>query len=134
VCLGDAALFVDDVGDPLRELIVGRSGGAVRQADLAIGVAEQREGEAEFLCEVGVVFDVIETGTEDGGVFRFVLVDEVPEPGTLGRSARCIGLRIEPEHDLAAAQIVQRKLAAVMVQHFKIRSFVPNVEHASSSQ
>jgi hypothetical protein len=132
--LGDAALFVDYIGDPLRVLVAGRGGSAVGQPDFAIGVAEQREGEAELLGEMAVGLDVVETGAEDGGVLRFVLVDEVPEPGTLGRSAGCVGLRIEPQHDLAAAQIVQGNGLPVMIGHFKIGSFVTNVEHASSWQ
>ena len=132
--LGDASLLVDHVGDPLRGLVRRRCGGAVGQADLSVGVAEKWEGEAEFLGEMGVGFDVVETGPEDGGVLRFVLIDEVPEPGTLGRSARCVGLRIEPQHDLAAAQIMQGNGLPVMILHFKIRSFVANLQHLSSSQ
>jgi hypothetical protein len=134
VRLGDAALLVDDVGDPLRVFVFRRVGGTVGDTDLAVGVTQQREGEVEFLGEAGVGGDIVETGAEDGGVLRFVLVDEVPEPGTLGRSARCVGLRIEPQHDLPAAQIVQRNLVAVMIQHFEIRSFVSNLEHVSSSE
>ena len=130
--LGDAALLVDEVGDPFRVFVFGRGGGTVGETDLAVGVTEQREGEAEFRGEAGVGIDVVEAGAEDGGVLRLVLVDEVPEPGTLGRSARCVGLRIEPQHDLAATQIVQRDVAAVMIQHFEIRGFVTNLEHASS--
>ena len=130
--LGDPALLVDDVGDPFRVLVGWRSGGAVGQADLPIGVAQQLEGKFEFLGEVGVGFDVVETRAEDGGVLRLVLVDEVPEPGTLGRSAGCVGLWIEPQHDLAAAQIVQGDGLPVMVCHFKIGSFVTNIEHLSS--
>jgi hypothetical protein len=83
---------------------------------------------------MGVGFHVIEAGPEDGGVLRFVLVDEVPEPGTFRRSARGIGLRIEPEHDLAAAEIVERNRAPVMIGHFKIRSFAAYFQHSSSSQ
>jgi hypothetical protein len=132
--LGDTAIFVDDIGDPLCVLVGRRRSGAVGQADLAVGVAEQGEGETEFLGETGVGFDVVETRAEDGGVLCFVLVDEVPEPGTLGRSAGCVGLRIEPQHDLAAAQIMQGNGLPVMIGHFKIRSFVANLQHLSSSQ
>jgi hypothetical protein len=55
---------------------------------------------------VSVVGDVVEARAKDGGVLLFVLVDEVPEPGTLCRSTRCVSLRIKPQHDLAAAQIL----------------------------
>lgn len=132
--LGDLSVLVDDVRDPFRVLILLRIRRAVRESNAAIGVAQQREGEVELLGELRVCGDVIETDAEDRGVLRFVLGDEVPEPGTLGRSARCIGLGIKPEHDLAPAQIVQRDLLALMIGHLKIWSFVANVEHASSSE
>ena len=105
--LGDPALLVDDVRDPFGVFVLRRFGGSVGDADLAVGVAEQREGEGELVGKARVGVDVVETGAEDGGVLRFVLVDEVPEPGTFGRSARGIGLRIEPEHDLPPAQVVE---------------------------
>jgi hypothetical protein len=43
--LGDSALLVDDVGDPFGVFVFRRTGGAVGDADLAVGVAEQGEGE-----------------------------------------------------------------------------------------
>jgi hypothetical protein len=130
--LGDPAFLVDDVRDPLGVLVFRRFGGSVGDADLAIGVAEQGEGEFELVGEAGVGVDVVETGAEDGGVLRFVIVDEVPEPGTFGRSARGIGLRIEPEHDLPSAQFVERDLAPAVIGDFKVRGLVANVEHSSS--
>jgi hypothetical protein len=127
VRLRDLAVLVDDVRDPFRVFVLWRFGRAVRESNLPIGVAQQREGEVELLGELRVRGDVIKTDAEDCGVLRLVLGDEVPEPGTLGRSARCVGLRIKPQHDFASAQIVQRDLAAAMVGHFKIRSLVTNV-------
>jgi hypothetical protein len=131
---GDAAVFVDHVRDAFCELVFRCIGGAVRDPDTAVGVAEQRKGEVELLGEVGVVGDVVETRAEDGGVLFLVLVDEVPEPGTLSRSTRCVGLRIKPEHDLAATQIVKRNSVAVMIQDGEVRGFVANLQHSSSSQ
>lgn len=101
--LGDFSFFVDDVGDAAGVLVLGRLGGAVGEADLAIGVAEQREGEVVFLRERGVAFFVVEADAEDLRVLRFVLLREVPEPGTLPRSTGGVGFRIEPEHDFLAA-------------------------------
>jgi hypothetical protein len=134
VGLGDPAFLIDDVRDPFRVLVFRRFGSAVREADASIGVAQQREREVVLFGEPGVRIDVIETDAEDCGVLRVVLGDEVPEPGTLGRSARCVGLRIKPEHHLAAAQIVKRNLPAAMIGHFKVGSLVTNVQHASSSE
>jgi hypothetical protein len=132
--LDDASFLVDHVGDALRVFVFRRTRGSIRDTDRAIGVAEQRKREAELFREAGVVGDIVETRAEDGRVLRFVLVDEVPEPGTLFRSARSIGLWIEPEHDLAAAQVVQRNRAPVVIRDLEVRSFVANVQHASSSQ
>jgi hypothetical protein len=132
--LGDPSLLVDHVGDPFRILVARRIGGTIRDADATVGVAEQREGEVELLRKFGVVRDVVEARAKDGRVLLFVLADEVPEPGTFFRSARGIGLRIEPEHDLASAQIVQRNHVAVVIRDFEIGSFVANLEHSPSSQ
>ena len=79
----DAALLVDHVGDAFCVFVLRRIGGTVGDADTAVGVAEEWEGEVELLRKVGVVGRVVETRAEDGGVLFLVLVDEVPEPGTL---------------------------------------------------
>ena len=131
---GNPAVFVDDVGDAFCVFRFRGFGCTVGQADLAIGVAQQGERKIEFLCEVGVVGGVVETRAEDGGVLLLVLRDEVPEPGTLQRSARGVGLGIEPEYDLPAAKIVKRNRVSVMVRDRKVRSFIANIQHSSSSQ
>jgi hypothetical protein len=89
VGLGDLPVLVDDVGDAPRVLVLRRLGGPVREADPAVGVAEQREGEVELLREAGVVLDVVEADAENLRVLVLVLGDEVPEPGTLTRSTGC---------------------------------------------
>jgi len=132
--LGDLSLLVDEVRDPFRVFVLRRCGRSIREPDLALGIAQQREREVELFGELRIRGDVIETDAEDGGVLRLVVGDEVPEPGTLGRSAGCVGLRIKPHNDLPPAQIVERNLAAAMIGHFKVRSLVANVEHASSSE
>jgi hypothetical protein len=134
VRLGDLPLLVDHIGDPCRVLVLLGVSRAVRQSDAPIGVAQQREREVVLVRELRVRSDVIETDAQDRGVLRLVLGDEVPEPGTLGRSAGCVGLRIKPEHDLAAAKIVQRNIPAAMIGYFKVRSLVAHVQHASSSE
>jgi hypothetical protein len=115
--LGDLPLLVDHIGDPFRVLVLRRIGRTIRNPDLAVRVAQQREREVVLFGELRIGSDVIETDAEDRGVLRLVLRGEVPEPGTLGRSAGRIGLRIKPEHHLAPAQIVQRNLAAAVIAH-----------------
>ena len=131
--LGDLAVLVDQVGDALRVLVLRSGRRAVREADGALGVAEQREVELVLLRELCVVFGVVEARAEDLNVFRRELAVEVPEPGTFERSAGCVGLRIEPEHDLAAAVVGEPLRAAGVVFHFEIGSGIARLEHLASS-
>lgn len=132
--LGDPSLLIDDIGDAFGVFVARRIRGAVGNADAPVGVAEQREGEVELLRESGVVGNVVKARSEDRGVLRFVFVDEVPEPGTLSRSTRGIGFRIEPEHDLASAQTMQGNHVPAMVGYLEIRSLVAHFEHLPSSE
>jgi len=106
VHLRDAAVFVDHVGDTAGVFILRRVGGAVGQADLAIGIAEQRERKLVLFREASAVLGLVEADAEDLGVFRFVFVDVVPEPGPFERSPRCVGFGKEPEHDFLAAKVL----------------------------
>ena len=101
----DAAVFVDQVGNPLRVLIAWRGRRTVGDADLAIGIAEQRERKFVFLRESGVVLRLVEAGAEDLDVLRLVVAVEVPEPGTLGGSPGCISLREEPKQHFFSAEV-----------------------------
>ena len=127
--LGDLAVLVDHVGDAAGVLVLRRLGGAVGEADLAAGVAEELEGEVVFLGEGGVLSFAVETDAEDGGVLRRILLAEVPEPGTFPRSAGCIGLRIEPEHHLAPAEVAELHAVAVVIGDVEIGSFLAWLEH-----
>jgi len=132
VRLQDRAVLADHVGDPARVLVLLRIGGAVGDADLPLRVADQREREVELFREALVLFPRVEADAEDLGVLCLVLLDEVPEPGTLDRSARGVGLRIEPEDDLFAAQVAQPDGGAAMVDAFEIRSWISGIQHAGS--
>lgn len=132
--LRDLPLFVDHVGDPLRVFVLLAGRRAVRETDLAFGVAEQRKGEVELLGEAAVGVDVIEADAEDVGVAFGVLADEVPEPGPFQRSAGCIGLWIKPEHDFSSAQIRKLHAVAVMVEYIEVGCWIAGFEHANTSQ
>jgi len=131
--LRDLSVLVDHVRDAAGVLIRRFFGGAVREADLAIGVAEEWEGEVELLREAGVFFPGVEADAEDDGVLRFVLRDEVPEPGTFDGSAGGVGLRIEPEHDLFAAQVAEANRVAVVIDRFEIGSLISDFQHPRTS-
>ena len=131
--LRDAPVFVDHVRDAPGELVLRRVGRAIGQADLAIGIAEQRERELVLFRELRAVLGLVEADAEDLGVFRFVFVDEVPEPGPFQRSPRCVGLGKEPEHDFLAAKVLQLHAALTMIGSLEIGRRIANLQHGSTS-
>ena len=131
--LCDDAVLVDHVCDAAGVFVRGLFGGAVGEAEFVIGVAEEREGEVELLREGGVLLLRVEADAEDDGVLCVVLRDEVPEPGTLDRSAGCVGLRIKPEHDLFAAQVAQADRVAVVVGGLEIGGRISGLQHVRTS-
>src|SRR5262245_23049203 len=80
---------------PLRGVWIRAVGGP----DLPVRVADEREVERELLRELLVVVLAVERRAQDRCVLPVVLGFEVAEPAPLCRSARCVGLGIEPEHD-----------------------------------
>jgi len=132
--LRNLPVLVDDVGDAARVLVLFRLRRAVSDADLAIGVAQERKGEVEFLRELRVRFAIVEADAEDFGVLLFVLGREVPEPGTFERSAGCGGLRIEPEDDFLSAQIAKPHCVPFVIDDFEVRCDITNIQHARSSE
>lgn len=133
VDLRDFPLLVDHVRDALRVFVFRTARRAVRDPDLAIRVAQQRKCKVEFLSKLRIVFDRIKTDAENLSVLLFVLAGEVPEPGTLCRSTGCIGLRIEPQHDLLAAVVAQLRALAAVVGDFEIGCLIANFEHRRTS-
>jgi hypothetical protein len=127
--LRDLPFFIDDVGDAPCVFVLRRLGRSVREADLALGVAEQRERETELLREGGVLLFAVEADAEDPGVFGFVLLREVPEPGTFLRSTGCVGLRVEPEDDFLSAQVAEAHAVAVVIGDVEVGSGVAWLEH-----
>jgi hypothetical protein len=131
--LRDAPLFVDDVCDSPRVLVLRRLSRAVSQADFVVGVAQKRKLETVFLREFLVRFDAVEAGTEDLDVLLRVIVGEVPEPGTFGRSAGCVGLRKEPQHDFLSAKVAELDATSEMIGSFEVRSSIADFQHRWTS-
>lgn len=71
--LRDASLLIDHICDASRILIFRGLGRAVRETDLVIGIAKQREVELLLLREFLIRFDTVEAGSEDLSVFRGVV-------------------------------------------------------------
>jgi hypothetical protein len=129
VRLRDLSVFVYDVGDAPRVLLIFRVGRAVRDADRPVGVAQQRKGKPELLGEGLVLGRRVEADAEDFDVLRLVLRQEVPEPGTLARSAGCVGLRVEPEDDFLSAQIGKADAVTVVIGDVEVGSILAGLEH-----
>lgn len=127
--LRDLSVLVDDVCDAAGVLVLRRVGGAVGEADPALGVAEEREREVVFLREGGVGALVVEADAEDRGVLRRVLIAEVPEPGTFARSTGGVGFRVEPEHDPASAEVAELHAISVVIGDVEVGSFLAWLQH-----
>src|SRR5215467_15747557 len=106
--------------------------GAVGGADGPVGVADQRKVEVELLGELLVVSRAVEGGAQNDGLLAVVVGFEVAEPATLGRSARSVGLRVEPEHHRLAREIRQLHGIAVLIASREIGRLVSGLEHESS--
>jgi hypothetical protein len=127
--LHDRPFFVDHVGDPPGVFALLRIRCPVRKADLSLRIAEERKGKPELFGETPILFRRIEAHAEDFRVLRLVLLDEVPEPGTLKRSTRCVRFRIEPEHHLAAVKLAQSDAVSFMIGDIEVRSFLTALQH-----
>jgi len=68
VDLGDTPVRSDQIADPCRARRIGRLGGAVGQADLLVGVAQQVEGKVELLPEPVVGVRLVEADAQDDRV------------------------------------------------------------------
>jgi hypothetical protein len=127
----DSAVLVDHDADA-RSALGGVDVGAVRGADRPVGIADQREVEVELLGEGLVLGGAIERRAEDDGSLGVVVGLEVAEPATFGRSARGVGLRIEPEDDLLPLQLGQRDRLPRVIAAGELRGFVAGLEHVAS--
>jgi hypothetical protein len=133
VRLRDLSFLIDHVCDAAGVFVFLRFGGAVGEADFACGVAEEWEGKLELFGEAFVFGGRVETDAENLRVLRGVLGLEVPEPGTFARSTGCLGLGVEPEHDLFSAQVAEANGVAVVIAELEVGSFIADLEHACFS-
>ena len=94
-----------------------------------IGIAKQREVELLLLGEFLVRFNAVEAGAEDLRVLLSVLGREVSEPETFGGSARCVGLRKEPQHDFLSAIVAELHATAGVIGGFELRGSIADFQH-----
>ena len=109
VSLRDRAIRIDDVGDA-PGCTIGAVSSAVGYTDAAIGVAKQQIRKIVSGGEGGVLLDTVGADTKNLNVFRFVVLDSITESLALSRSARRVGLRIEPEDDRPVGIIAELDL------------------------
>jgi hypothetical protein len=133
VCPRDLALLVDQIADAIGVAGFRIIAGAIRDADLTVGVAQQREGKVEFLGEGGIVLNRVEAGAQNDGVEGVEIGLLIAEPATFNRSTRGIGFRVEPEQHLLAAQVRQRQGRALVRLHSEVRGGVSDLEHGAFS-
>jgi hypothetical protein len=131
--LRDPPLLVDHVRDPPGVLVLRRFGGAVRQTDLVVGIAQQRKVEFLLLREFAIGFDAVEGSADDLDVLRGVLGGEVSEPETFGGSAGCVGLRKEPQHDFLAAKVAELHATTHVIGSLEWGSSITDFQHRSTS-
>jgi hypothetical protein len=133
VGLSDPPLLIDDIGNPPGVFIARTARGTIRQADRLIGVAEKGKLEVELLGEAGVVRDAVEADAEDLDILCFVIVGEVPEPGTFGSSARCIRLGEKPENHFLAAEVAEFPSLSLMIGGLEVWGRISHIQHRCSS-
>ena len=132
VHLGDHAVWVDQVREPLGELrilLVGAALDAVRTTDGAVDVAQQREVEALLLRELEVLGGGVEAGAEDLGAGFGELWASITEALPFTRSARrrCFGE--PPQHDPRTAQVGEMDGIAGLVREREVRRSVYDSNH-----
>ena len=127
--LEDAPFLVDQARHPLRRACRRVVGGAERDAETPVRVAEQREGEGELLREGGVVGGRVEAGAENRGVQLLEVADSITESVALGGSAGGVGFREEPEQHLPPAEVPERDRSAVARGGGEIRGGIAGLQH-----
>jgi hypothetical protein len=134
VRLADHPVRTDEVGDPPRELLGRTAGCSIAERDCPVGVGDERKVEFVFVSECRVVLRVVEADADDRSVLLLIGIGEVPEPGTFGCSARCVGLRIEPENDVPPAVIAERNPLPLEGSSFEVGSEVARLERQGASE
>ena len=126
VRLGYGSIAVDYVGDPLRPA-VGAVGGAVGEADIAVGVAQQGIREIVFGREGSVFLYAVGADAENLNVPCFVILDSITESTRFRRSPRGSGHGIEPENHGLSRVIAELHFLTRMCRNGKTGCLVSNL-------
>lgn len=134
VDLENLSVGSDDVADALRGAGVLAVARPVREPNLACRIAEQWEVVMKLLGERAVLFLRVEADSKDLRVLRLELPGVVAEPATFFRSARGIGLGVEPEDDDLSQVILEADEVPPVVLHLELGSFCTLLEHHPISE
>ncbi len=104
---GDLPLLVDQDANPLRMAGIQTVTGAVGHPKRALSIAQERKVEIVLFGEGGVLFNGVEACPQHYDALVFEIAQLVAEPATLDGSARGIGFGIEPQQDLASAEVLE---------------------------
>src|SRR4051812_717463 len=127
---GDDPLLVDQDEGAIRRAVVLQVG-AVGTRNLALGVeiSEERNLDAEVVAECLVGPRVVDADSEQRGTPLFDLREYLLVDRELVRADRAEVGREEDQHDLAAAEVHQRYLLAVLVAEREVGRLRPDFDH-----
>lgn len=99
----DFTRLINQDADALGIASLGIGAGAVCESEGPLGVAQQRKIEIVLRGESVVLLNAVEAGAKNRDVVLIEIGFLIAEPATFDRSARRIGLGVEPQQDLLAA-------------------------------
>ena len=126
------AIRTDDNRDAFRILGAVIGSCTKRNAQLFVGVAQQRIGEVKLLPERAVLFDGVKRHATDGRFLRIKLGLQITEALAFNRSTRRVGFGIEPQDERFAGEVLQRASIAFVVGDREIWSRGAEFEHGET--
>jgi hypothetical protein len=119
----------DYIRNPLGCAILFRFTSAISDADLPLGVTQERVRKEFVIRKLLIRSDIIGAATENLNILPFKIVDSITESLALSRSATGAGTRVKPHHDSLAFIVTQPNRVAFVIENFKVRGLVPYVQH-----
>ena len=95
-------MLINQVADPSRIAGFGVIAGAIGEAEAPLGIAQEQKRKIIFARKRGVLGYRVKADPENLDIARTELVYLVAEPATFRRSARRIGLWVEPQEHFFA--------------------------------
>lgn len=119
----------DYICDSLGCAILFRFTSTIRDTDLPLGVTKERVWKRFVIRKLLVGSDIIGAAAENLNILPFKILDSITESLALSRSAPGAGAWVEPHHDSLTLKVAQPNRVALVIENFKVRRFVPYVQH-----